>query len=203
MKTPIAPLLAAFALAACLLSAVPRAHTEEPDWNLVRGKLHIAENRIVNGASEKGPFGNGIALSSSAKTEAPFRISVSVVFRAAAASSLAGIAFHVQDGERYYVFRMNSLNLVQFNFAEDGEERMIAKGDLPEEIVVGRPYRMEVASEVPGVFRCKVIDTETDAVLYEAEALRDPKNRYTGGLGGVAAASKGKVVFENFTFEAR
>ncbi|MEA2068912.1 MAG: hypothetical protein U9P12_06915, partial [Verrucomicrobiota bacterium] len=64
--------------------------------------------------------------------------------------------------------------------------------------VPNRPYRLEVSSVEPYLFRVSIKDTVTDTVVWSTASVTDTGSNFKDGYGGFYASSLGAATFDDF-----
>lgn len=153
------------------------------DWRVIAGTWEIASQYVSNKGGGSMLYNVNNALLEVGEGHS-FKLSADVRIDIAAGTCFAGFIFNAQDENQFYLLRINGEGLVQLLATADAGANwpgVFYSGNVS---ISGGPdfYRVEIASDTPGVFRVKI--SKKDNILFE-EVIADPAARYNGGYAGL------------------
>ncbi|PRD57098.1 IPT/TIG domain-containing protein [Sphingobacterium gobiense] len=174
------------------------------NWQIVAGTFEVKNNRLFCGAASTESYALyrdpelrlDVGEGSYFRLEADMQVSP---------ESFAGIIFNAQsDNKRFYLFRTSN-GLVQMlksgsNGLNDWANVMMSE-NIPG-FAPHIPYRIAVSSSQPGRFVVKVMELNTNTVLFERSF--EDANPYVGGSPGVyyfGLANPIDIAFDNLHIE--
>lgn len=153
------------------------------DWRVIAGTWEIASQYVSNKGGGSMLYNVNNALLEVGEGHS-FKLSADVRIDIAAGTCFAGFIFNAQDGNQFYLLRINGEGLVQLLATADAGANWPGVFYSGNTSITGGTdfYRVEIASDTPGVFRVKI--SKKSNVLFE-EIITDPEARYNGGYAGL------------------
>lgn len=216
MKKPFLLLLLAGAAAstASILSAASNSFQDDfaradsfdvgAGWTPLVGEWFIQDEalRMEDNADPQ----NKLIAYDAIPLHAPYEIEADLWARSG--SRWGGLAFHIQDIEHFYAFRIRfahdpseaNFQLLRFS---SGSLKILSEGSIPVTgdmlDPIGRQFRVRVASQQEGTYELAVFDVnQPETPLVE---ITETDGAFTGGSAGVYAGAE-RVVFERFAVSA-
>jgi hypothetical protein len=182
------------ASAATVLDTFNRANTgpqtDNPnaigtDWTIQRGTWEILNQRVTDPAGGTPGVLTWNSLQSS-NTGGNFFTTSSIMACTQAGGLMMGMVFNFQDMNNYYAFRFDTdAGHVQWLTVSGGSESAVFTDFNAFVPVLGRDYRVTVASSTAYIASFEIFDTVTSSVVYSRGATEDSSHLFTDGYAGL------------------
>lgn len=173
------------------------------DWQPLVGEWFIMDETLRMEEVTTPP--NKLASYTALPLQAPFHLEADLWGRSS--SRWGGIAFHIQNASDYYAFRIRfAHDSTEANYqllrVSGGGLSVLRQGPLPVSgdmlEPAGRLFRLEVDSELPGMFTVRAYDLEQpETPLIE---VSHADSSFSGGTAGVYSNAD-RIVFTRFLVE--
>lgn len=166
-----------------------------PNWKIHMGNFQI-ENNLLRAAAS----GHVLYEVEEAKTivDDGHFLELETDFHIAVVSDFAwgGVVLNAQNGNEFYVLRINGTGLLQFLATNDGGLNWPGVFVSTNAGLMGKTtYHLQITSEVPGEF--EVIVKKGETVVFDDKVV-DPEARYKGGYVGYFSFAEFSL-FDNFS----
>lgn len=174
------------------------------NWQIVTGKFGLRNNQLFSqeGGIESYLLYRDADVDMKAGDGHYFELSAEM---SSSPESFAGIIFNAQsDNKRFYLLRTTNNMLQLLKTGENGLGHWvnIMVNQTFEGFAPNTRYQATISSSQPGSFRIKVINADTNSVLFE-QTVEDP-SPYVGGAPGFyyfGLANPVVIAFDNFKLE--
>lgn len=166
-----------------------------PNWKIHAGSFQLEDNILKAKSSGHLLYENEEATTFVGdghffKFETDFHVA------AISDAAFAGVVLNAQNGNEFYVLRINGTGLLQFLATNDGGLNWPGVFVSTNAGLMGKTtYHLQITSEVPGEF--EVIVKKGETVVFDDKVV-DPEARYKGGYVGYFSFAEFSL-FDNFS----